>query len=103
MDSKRIGKSLQSALQLLAARDAVREVVDALEAFAEGKLPNLPSLEVDAGGRHNLLRDDVRNSEMADGIMLLTMIFGDGNPLGREQAKKLAANLRDFAGDDKSL
>ena len=102
MDSKRIEKSLKPAVQLLAARDAVQEVVDALEAFAEGKMPNLPGLEVDGKRRGSSPRDDVRNFEMLDGTTFLTMLFGDGSSLCREQAKKLAANLRDFAGTDKT-
>jgi hypothetical protein len=102
MNSKRARESSQSALQLLAARDAVQEVVDALEAFAEGKMPNLSSVEVDPKSRESLLRECVRDFEMPDGATLLAMIFGDGSPLCREQAKRLAANLRHFAGADKS-
>jgi hypothetical protein len=37
MDWERIEKSLQSTLQLCAARAAVQQVVDALEALAEGQ------------------------------------------------------------------
>jgi hypothetical protein len=102
MDSKRIEKSLKSAVQLLSARDAVQEVADALEAFAEGKMPNLPGLEVDAKGRGSSRRDGAPDFEMLDGTTFLTMLFGDGSSLCREQAKKLAANLRDFAGTDKT-
>jgi hypothetical protein len=101
MDSERIDKSLQSAMQLLAARDAVLEVVDALEALAEGQMPDPQGLEVDVEGGRSL-RDGVADVEMLNGTRLLSMLLGDGCVLCREQAKKLAANLRDFAGADKS-
>lgn len=102
MDSERIEKSLQSAMQLLAAREAVLEVVDALEALAEGQVPARLRLEVDAEGGGRSLRDGVADFEMLNGTRLLSMLLGDGCVLCREQAKKLAANLRDFAGADKS-
>jgi hypothetical protein len=102
MDSERIEKSLQSAMQLLAARDAVQEVVDALEALAEGRMPDPRGLQVDAEGRGSSRREGAAGFEMLNGTTLLTMLLGDGSSLCREQAKKLAANLRDFAGANKS-
>jgi hypothetical protein len=102
MDSERIDKSLQSAMQLLAARDAVQQVVDALEALAEGQIPDKLGLQVDTEGRGSSLREGVADFEMLNGTTLLTVLLGDGSLLCREQAKKLAANLRDFAGADKS-
>jgi hypothetical protein len=101
MDSERTEKSLQSAMQLLAARDVVQEVADALEALAEGQIPDLLGLQVDAGGRGSSRREGAVDFEILDGTTLLTMLLGDGSLLSREKAKKLAANLRDFAGVDK--
>jgi len=101
MDSERIEKSLQSAMQLRAAKDAVLEVADALEALAEGPMPDPPNLDVDAEGRASSLRESMADFEMLNGTNLLTMLLGDGRLLCRERAKRLAANLRDFAGADK--
>jgi hypothetical protein len=102
MDSERIDKSLQSAIQLLAARDAVQEVIDALEALAKGQMPDKLGLQVDGEGRRSSLREGTVDFEMLNRATLLTMLLGDGSLLCRERAKKLAANLRDFAGADKS-
>ena len=102
MDSDRIEKRLQSATQLLAARDVVQEVIDALEALAEGQTPDLLGLQVDAGGRGSSRREAAVDFEILHGTTLLITLLGDGSSLSREKAKKLAANLRDFAGVDKS-
>jgi hypothetical protein len=93
---------LQSTLQLRAARAAVQHAVDALEALAQGQMLDLPGPEVDAGGGSSSLRESAVDYEMLNGTTLLTMLVGDRSPFCREQAKKLAANLRNFAGLDKS-
>jgi hypothetical protein len=78
-------------------------VIDALEALAKGQMPDKLGLQVDAEGRGSSRREGMVDFEMLNGATLLTMLLGDGNLLCREQAKKLAANLRDFAGVDKSI
>jgi hypothetical protein len=100
MDWERIEKSL-STLQLCAARAAVQEVVDALEALAEGQMLDSPGPEVDARGGGSSLREGVAHYEMVNGTALLTLLLDDGSPSCRERAGKLAANLRNFAGLDK--
>jgi len=101
MDWQRIEKSL-STLRLCAARAAVQQVVDTLEVLAESQMLDSPGPEVDARGGDSSLREGATDYEMLNGTTLLTMLLGHGSPYCREQARKLATNLRDFAGLDKS-
>jgi len=65
MDSERIEKSLRSARLVLAAKEAVQELFDALEASTEDRMRNLPGLEVDAEGSERSLRASVPDVENA--------------------------------------
>jgi hypothetical protein len=94
-----IARPSRSALQMRAGREALQEVLNALEALSQGRKIALPTLPITDTERLDNSRLDASTAlEGLDAIEVLKILFSSGAPADQEKIRELAASLRKFAG-----